>query len=113
MTRRKWIQSLEPPYELIEVSPDYEPDSRSVTDSVLWNDRSYDGLQATDGVSISSRTKHREYMKARGLTTADDFKDTWAKAAQDRADYYQGRKGTVTKEDIRRTIAQLENRRNR
>lgn len=49
--------------------------------NALAGDRHYDGLRATDGTDISSRAKHREYMKARNLTTVDDFKETWAKDA--------------------------------
>lgn len=48
-------------------------------------DRHYDGLRATDGTDISSRSKHREYMRANNLTTADDFSQTWAKQAEQRA----------------------------
>lgn len=49
--------------------------------NALAGDRHYDGLQATDGTPINSRTKHREYMKQKGLTMASDFKGEWAQAA--------------------------------
>jgi hypothetical protein len=100
----------EPPYDFIEVSADYEPPPRSVTDAALWNDRHYDGLASTDGVAIDSRSKHREYMRTRGLTTADDFTGEWGQAAQRRADYFMGKKGTgaVGRDDIGRAIHQLE-----
>jgi hypothetical protein len=55
-------------------------------------------------------------MKKNGLTIADDFKETWAKAEEKRADFYQGRTGAVSREDVGRAIHQLENakiRRNR
>lgn len=52
--------------------------------NALAGDRHYYGLRATDGTDISSRAKHRAYMKAKGLTTADDFTQTWAKAAEER-----------------------------
>ena len=52
--------------------------------NALAGDRHYDGLRSTDGADISTRTKHREYMKAKGLTMADDFKGVWAKAQQER-----------------------------
>lgn len=98
----------EPPYELIEITDDYQAPMR--TDSgALWGDRSYDGLKAPDGTDISSRTKHREYMKATGLTTADDFKDTWAQAkVQRERAYTEG--GSFGKRDIERAIYQLQNR---
>lgn len=76
----------------------------------LWGDRHYDGMRATDGADISSRKKHREYMKRTGLTTADDFKDTWAKARQQRDEYYT-RGGSVRRQDIVATIERLQSRR--
>jgi hypothetical protein len=79
-------------------------------DGLLYNDRSYDGLRATDGTDISSRSKHREYMKINGLTTADDFKGTWSDAQKQRDDYYSGKKGSVSKMDIERAIHQLQTR---
>jgi hypothetical protein len=109
MSRKRYIQMREPPYELIEVTADYQPELR--TDSgALWGDRSYDGLKATDGTDISSRTKHREYMKANNLATVDDFKQTWAKAQQQRERYYQ-QGGSFKKADIERAMHQVLNRR--
>ena len=53
-------------------------------------DRHYDGLRATDGTDISSRSKHREYMRANNLTTADDFTQTWKKQAEQRNAVFAG-----------------------
>ena len=107
MTRRRYIQMKEPPYELIEVTDDYDAPARA--DSTLWGDRHYEGMVAPDGTDISSRTKHREYMKAKGLTTMDDFKDSWAKAKESRERYYtEG--GSFKRADIERAIYQLQNR---
>lgn len=109
MSRKRYIQMREPPYELIEVTADYQPELR--TDSgALWGDRSYDGLKATDGTDISSRTKHREYMKANNLATVDDFKQTWAKAQEQRERYHQ-QGGSFKKADIERAMHQVLNRR--
>lgn len=111
--RRKFIYDRKSD-KMVEVSLDYQPEARQ--DGSLWNDRHYDGLRATDGTDISSRTKHREYMKRNGLTTADDFKETWSKASQQREAYYQGKGGgAISRDDIGRAIHQLENapRRNR
>lgn len=76
----------------------------------LWGDRHYDGLRATDGEDISSRKKHREYMRRNGLTTADDFKETWARAKKEREHYMQ-HGGSIRKQDIRAAIEKLQNRR--
>ena len=107
MTRRRWIQDRKTG-ELIEVTADYIPEMR--TDSgALWGDSSYDGMRAPDGTDISSRTKHREYMKAHGVTTMDDFKDTWAQAKASRERYYtEG--GSFKRADIERAIHKLQNR---
>lgn len=107
MTRRRFVQMKEPPYELVEVTDDYVSPSRA--DSALWGDRNYEGMVAPDGTDISSRTKHREYMKAKGLTTMDDFKDSWAKAKESRERYYQ-QGGSFKRADIERAIYQLQNR---
>ena len=113
MAKRRFIQLREPPYDFIEVTDDYVPPIRTITDAALWNDRSYDGLAATDGTPINSRTKHREYMKANGLTTTDDFKNTWAESRRQRDAYFTGQPGSgaVRREDVARAIAQLERKR--
>jgi hypothetical protein len=107
VTRRRWIQDRKTG-ELIEVTDGYQAELR--TDSgALWGDRSYDGLTATDGTDISTRTKHREYMKANGLTTADDFKNTWSQSQAKRERLFtEG--GTFSKRDIERAISQLQSR---
>ncbi len=111
MTRRTFIQSKEPPYELIEVTPDYVAETRESARNAgtLWNDREYDGLRATAGTDISSRTKQREYMKRTGLTTVDDFSSSWAKAKEAREAYYQ-RGGSFDRSAIERAIHQVMNR---
>jgi hypothetical protein len=94
--------------EMVEVPVNYEPELRQ--DGSLWNDRHYENLRATDGTDISSRSKHREYMKRNGLTTADDFTNQWKNDAQKRAEYFtKGKGGAVTRDDIGRAIHQLEN----
>ena len=107
MTRRRFVQMREPPYELVEITDDYDAPARA--DSALWGDRSYEGMVAPDGTDISSRTKHREYMKAKGLTTMDDFKDSWAQAKKEREHYVQNG-GSFKRADIERAIYKLQNR---
>jgi hypothetical protein len=50
----------------------------------LTSDAIYDGLKAPDGTDISTRAKHREYMRRNNLTTMDDFTETWKQAARER-----------------------------
>lgn len=69
----------------------------------------YEGLRATDGTPINSRAKHREYMRLHGFTTADDYKESWAKAQKERADFYTtGGDHEARKEAIGRAIYEHE-----
>ena len=106
--KRTFRQSRVPPYDFIEVT---EPEEPARCDGLLYNDRIYDGLRADDGSDISSRTRHRDYMRQNGLTTMDDFKGEWAAAAVKREEYYTGKRGSVSKDDIARAIHQLESKR--
>ena len=86
MARRRFIQING---ELVEVDPDYQSEPRQAKDTgVLWNDRSY---QDMGDPRFSSRSQHREYMKAHGLTTVDDFRGTWKNAEKQRINQRQGR----------------------
>jgi len=80
MTRRRFVYF---DGVAVEVTRDFvqEPARH---DEVLWNDRSYDNMKATDGTDISSRAKHKAYMKEKGWTTADDFKSEFSPEGQKR-----------------------------
>ena len=111
MTRRRYRYDPESG-EMVEIGAQPPPRRKDARNHMggLWGDRHYDGLAASDGADISSRRKHREYMKRTGLTTADDFKETWARAKVARERYYtQG--GSVRKQDIREAIEQLQSKR--
>lgn len=64
---------------LVPWSPDME---RRALDAPICVDRFYENTKTTEGVDIGSRRKHRDYMKATGLTTADDFKETWKRETE-------------------------------
>ena len=108
MTRRRWRQM--PDGSLVEVDLESRGTNRQSTDGALWGDRAYDGMHTTDGVDISSRTKHREYMKRHGLATYDDFKGEFERREADRAAYRTGERGSVDRQDIARAIDRLMNR---
>ncbi len=78
--------------------------------NALAGDRHYDGLRASDGTDISTRSKHRQYMRERGLTTVDDYRGEWARAAKERAELREG-VDPSRRPDIVRAIAELENKR--
>ena len=80
--RGKWIWS-DVQKKLVPLG-EYVPPPRAL-DAPIMVDRFYEGAKATDGTDIGSRRKHREYMHANNLTTADDFTETWKKAEQRRA----------------------------
>lgn len=106
MTRRRFIQDRVT-LEFHEVTADHEPDAAR-TDSALWGDRHYAGQRTTDGVDISTRTKHRDYMRTHNLTTIDDYSpEHWQKAAAKREDVARG-VDPNRKHDIARALAQLE-----
>lgn len=110
MSRRRFIYPADgsPSFE---VGAEYVAPSRQTTDGVLWNDRSYENLPPENGEAINSRSRHREYMRKHGVTTVDDFKDTWKQAEKQRDEYRTtGKGGAVTRDDIGRAIHQLENR---
>lgn len=111
MARKSFVQDPETG-ELVP-KDEYIPRHHLNPHHLVLGDRHYDGLAATDGTDISTRTKHREYMRIHGLTTADDFKETWDRRMQEKAEYYQGKRGTIKKEDIARAIHQLESVRKR
>lgn len=64
------------------------------------------------GEDLTTRTKHREFMKAKGLTTADDYKNEWAKAAKEREDFHRtGGDHKARREQVERAIYEYGNRR--
>jgi hypothetical protein len=103
---KRWVYRTneEGKVEVIEVSSDYEAyDARQP----VFTDRYMEGVSTVDGVDISSRTKRREYMKSEGLVDADDFKNTWAKAKDEREKFFRGeKKDPRLKEAIRRAFEQ-------
>lgn len=108
MTRTTYVYRTMPDGTVHSFIKGEEPGSLGVDAGALWGDSHYDGLRATDGSDISSRTKHREYMKRHGLTTADDYKEAWAKAEKARTEYRTtGKGGAITRNDIAETIARM------
>lgn len=89
---------------MVEVTSDYISVPRQAKDNgVLWNDRDY---QDMGDKRFSSRTQHRDYMRQHGLTTADDYKDTWRKNEAQRIKVRQGYDPT-RRASIERAIHQL------
>jgi hypothetical protein len=110
MARKRYVQVG---LELVETTQN--PGPALPTDAgVLWGDRSYDGSRTVDGVDISTRTKHREYMKARGLTHPSDFKNEWVQARAQRDDFFTtGGDHKARREIVERALHEAINGRNR
>lgn len=72
--------------------------------NALAGDRHYDGMTATDGTPINSRTKHREYMKSKGLAMTGDFTETWKQAAKEREAIRTAQALPERKRDVREVV---------
>lgn len=83
MTRRRYRYNPDTK-RCEEVAPDWEPAERRAP--VATEALTYANLRTADGVDVSSRRKHREHMKAHDVALVDDFKDSWARAAKERAE---------------------------
>lgn len=71
------------------------------------SEASYNDLRASDGTDISSRAKHRDYMRRNQLTTIDDFALTWKRDERERRERLAGADPQRT-QDIARAIQKLE-----
>jgi len=81
-------------------------------DSPLVSDRLYSDnpFIAPDGTLIDSKAKHRDYMKRAGVTTMDDFKDTWEEKRKERDAFYTpgaSHDSKARREDLERAIKKL------
>lgn len=68
----------------------FTADSIPAHHNAQFGDRHYQGLRAPDGTDIGSRKKHRDYLKRTGLATADDFTESWQRAAVKRREVLSG-----------------------
>lgn len=78
--RYRWSDELK---QLVEVDPDWTGAERRAP--VATEELTYGGLTATDGTPINTRRRHAQYMAANNLSLVSDWQETWAKAAQERA----------------------------
>lgn len=115
--RERWVYTTDEQGNCVKfrVDPDAmrEPEVRTQ----ISMDRHYENTVALDGTDIGSRRKTEEYMKRHGLTRPDDYKQTWAKAAEERAKFYTEGGGhkehEARREAVGRAVYELEKRRRR
>ena len=112
MGHRRWVytQGGQPLAAPVEVSEDWANTGHE--GGHKSEEEIFGKLVATDGTDISTRKRHREYMKANGLTLADDYRASWTKAQaeRDRA-AKEGPSSKARRESIERAVHQLTNRR--
>lgn len=107
MPRRRWIYDQHGVAH--EVSSDYVqplPDAGRF----LWNDREY---QDMNDPRFNSRSTHRQFMRDNGLSTMDDYKNEWAKAAKERAAWYTEGRDPSRKNDVQRALELVQQGRGR
>lgn len=78
MSRRRYI--WDPALgQCVEVTSDYVGQRRD--NGLKSEEEVYGHITATDGTDLSTRRRHQEYMKQKGLTVAADFIKTWEREA--------------------------------
>ena len=84
MSRKRWVytEGGQPLSEPLEVDMDWINTSGPCR---ISEEEVYGHAVATDGTDISTRKRHREYMRANGLAMSSDFTQYWEKAEQKRA----------------------------
>lgn len=61
--------------QCVEVTPDFTGQRRD--EGRRSEEEVYGHCTATDGTDLSTRTRHRNYMRQNGLTVASDYTQTW------------------------------------
>jgi hypothetical protein len=75
--------------ECVEVGADWtdtERRAQTITEELV-----YGKIQSTDGEDLSSRKKHREYMKRNGVTLASDYSDEYRQRAESRKEMQESK----------------------
>jgi hypothetical protein len=95
---------------------DYAPPAEEAVNAPIMAGRFYENTAATTcdeqsrvlKVDIGTRQRHREFMRQRGLTTADDYTKTWEQAAKERKQFFtDGGDRKERKEQIGRIAYEL------
>ena len=98
-----------------EVGADWKPtDSKGL---MVFGESHYSGLRTADGMhDISTKAKHRAYMKERNVGLSHELTETRAKGIKERESYFQGTNQEIIKgwrETIGRNLYQIESRKRR
>lgn len=82
--------------QMEEVGSDWTDTERRAP--VVTEELVYGGQRMPDGADVSSRKKHREYLKATGLAMASDFRETIPRVQA------QKESRTAERREIRETV---------
>ena len=78
---------------------------RVILAPMIQRDKSWTDLRATDGADISSRNKHREYMKKNNLIPFDEAQSDFKEAQKTREKHYLD--GSEDKASRREAVKQV------
>jgi len=96
----RWIYQNGQAYE---VGADYVPEPRNHNRVV--GDLHYLDCKGPEGEDLTTRTKHKEFMSRKGLTTVDDYSNTWKDAERARiANNDPTRRQTIEQNFYRRFV---------
>lgn len=74
----------------------------------IQTDAGFDNLRASDGTDLTSRSRWKQYMHDNNLTIANDWKETWAKAAKRREAVVTGKyRDPKRTEAVRRIVNEM------
>lgn len=106
--RGRWVYTAEGP---VRVGEDWTPADRQAPRRS--EEEVYGRVAATDGTDLSTRRRHREYMKANGLAMHSDYTETWEKAKKQRDNIAAGGKFDTERrrEAVARAMYEVKNRR--
>ena len=99
MSRRRWVM-LDGALVEVTAAQCAQP---HIDSGALWGDRHYTGIDPR----FSTRTQHRAYLRERGLTTLDDFKEAWDRAARHRAEVFTTGRDPTRRGDVAQATAQV------
>lgn len=110
MSRRRFLYTMggQPLPEPIEVDLDWRDPGRETPHRS--EEEVFGHVTATDGTDLSTRRRYNEYMKAKGLAHADDYKEHWAKKEQERAELFTGssrKQSKAIRESVERAFYKL------
>lgn len=97
-------------FELIEKSQLHQRELARDA-GVLWGDLHYANITGPMGEDLSTRSKHRAFMREKGLSMACDWTNEWSDAAKKREDFLTtGGDHKARREHVERAIYELNNR---